>query len=138
MDIKHGVPILLVIVGGLLTAAGAYLWHSGPLTIDSRIYLGAGLALVISTIIVWIRTGLEASGRKRFPHDDEFSRALKHRAGHAAFHMSIFSWMAVFLFQDVFVDSQSMLGTGILGMVVLYGISFLVVRHRAMNDEDAN
>jgi hypothetical protein len=44
--------------------------------------------------------------------------------------------MAIFLFQDLFDKSETMLGVGILGMAGLYGISLLVIRSRGIDDEN--
>ncbi len=137
MDAKRVLPNLLFVVGVLLVGAGVFRWRAdGAATMAARILLGAGLAIVVNVIIARRRMRRAARGEAGFPPEDELSRCLKQRAAHAAFHLSFFWWMAIFLFQDLFDESETMLGMGILGMGVLYGISLLVNKRRGIVDEN--
>ena len=137
MDLKRALPLVLLVVGLALVVAGIYLWVDlGSLTTNARILLGAGLAIALNVIFLWNRMKRAANRKAGFPPEDEFSRKLKNRASHAAFHLSFFLWMAIFLFQDQFDKSETMLGVGILSMAGLYGISLVVIKNRGIDDED--
>ena len=137
MDLKRALPLGLGAIGVLLIVAGIYEWlDGGSLTLNARILLGAGLALTLNVIFAFNRMKRAADRKAGFPPEDEFSRKLKRRAAHTAFHLSFFLWMAIFLFQDAFDKSQTMLGVGILGMAGLYGISLLVIKSRGIDDEN--
>jgi hypothetical protein len=139
MNSHRGLLVLLALVGVILSTTGLFQWQrDGSLTLHSRIYLGAGLAVVCALMIEQTRRSLHVSGKTRFPHDDELSLQLKHRAAFIAFHLSIFLWMGIFLIQDVFPESQVMLGVGILGMVALYGLSYLAIKSQVLRDADQN
>ena len=128
-------PAFIILV--LLVVAGIHRWlDAGTLETNARILLGAGLALVLNVIFAWNRMKQAANRKAGFPPEDEFSRKLKNRASHAAFHLSFFLWMAIFLFQDQFDKSETMLGVGILGMAALYGISMVVIKSRGIDDEN--
>ena len=138
MDLKRAIPLVLFVIGVGLIVAGIYLWlDEGSLTTNVRILVAAGLALVLNVIFAWNRMKLAASRKAGFPPEDEFTRKLKTRASHSAFHLSFFLWMAIFLFQDSFDKSETMLGIGILGMAALYGISLLVIKSRGLDDENS-
>jgi hypothetical protein len=139
MDLKRALPLVLCAIGIVLTVAGIYRWlDDGSLTTSARILLAAGLALVLNVIFAWNRMKRAASRKAGFPPEDEFSRKLQNRASHVAFHLSFFLWMAIFLFQDMFDKSETMLGVGILGMAGLYGISLVVIKGRGLGDENPN
>ncbi|MCP4205151.1 MAG: hypothetical protein GY769_24845, partial [bacterium] len=80
MNLKRALPLILGVVGVLLTLAGIYKWlDDGSLTTNARILLGAGLALVVNVILAWNRMKRAASRKAGFPPEDEFSRKLKTR-----------------------------------------------------------
>lgn len=137
MDLKRALPLALFVVGVLLVVAGIYRGlDDGSLTTNALILLGTGLALVVNVMLAWNRMKRAARRKTDFPHEDEFSRKLKNRASHCAFHLSFFLWLAIFLFRDMFERSESMLSPGILGMAGLYGISLIVIKSRGINDEN--
>jgi ABC-type uncharacterized transport system permease subunit len=56
------------------------------------------------------------------PPEDEFSKLAKVYAGNQAFHYSMYLWMIIFFFNDSFTKNETMLGIGILGSALLYGL----------------
>ncbi len=138
MDRKQLLPLFVLgAVGAVLIGLGAHRWFDvGSLTTSARILLAAGLAIGLNVIFARNRMQQAASRRAGFPAEDELSRKLKNRAAHSAFHLSFFLWMAIFLFQDSFDKSETMLGVGILGMAALYGISLVVIKSRGVDHEN--
>jgi uncharacterized membrane-anchored protein len=49
-----------------------------------------------------------------FPAEDEMSTRIKYKAGYYAFLASMYMWLFIFLFKDLFPDVETMLGGGIL------------------------
>jgi hypothetical protein len=45
-------------------------------------------------------------------------------AGARAFYLSLYLWVAIFMFNSVFEDAEEMLGFGILGSAALYGLAW--------------
>ena len=54
-----------------------------------------------------------------FPAEDEMSTRIKYKAGYYAFMASLYMWLFIFLFKDLFSDVETMLGGGILMSAVL-------------------
>ena len=54
-----------------------------------------------------------------FPAEDEMSTRIKYKAGYYAFLASMYMWLFIFLFKDLFPDVETMLGGGILMSAVL-------------------
>ena len=52
--------------------------------------------------------------QRGFPAEDEMSTRIKYKAGYHAFMASMYVWLFIFLFKDLFPDVESMLGGGIL------------------------
>ena len=64
------------------------------------------------------------------PAADELSTRIKYRAGYYAFITSMYVWLFVWLFQRHFVDTETMLGFGILlSAVISIAIKAYLARH---------
>lgn len=105
-------------------------------TTNAKILIAIGLTFCLNVLFVWKQVKMAQSAQAGFPHDDEFSRQLKYRAAHWAFHQSFFVWMVIFLFSHSFDKAETMLGLGMLAMAALYGINLLVLKGRGVVDED--
>ncbi|MCP4425683.1 MAG: hypothetical protein GY803_14400 [Chloroflexi bacterium] len=57
------------------------------------------------------------------PVEDEFTKLAKVYAGNQAFLYSIYLWLLIFVFNSSFAKNETMLGMGILGSALIYGIS---------------
>jgi len=71
-----------------------------------------------------------------FPVEDEMSTRIKYKAGHRAFIVSMYIWLFIFLFKDLFPDVETMLGGGILLSAVLFiAIKSYLTRHYHENQD---
>lgn len=59
------------------------------------------------------------------PIDDELTIKSKIYAGSKAFQISMLLWLAIFIFHESFTEPETMLGTGILGSALIYGLCLL-------------
>jgi len=57
------------------------------------------------------------------PSEDEFSKLAKVYAGNQAFQYSMYLWLIIFIYNDSFSKDETMLGIGILGSALLYGLT---------------
>jgi hypothetical protein len=56
------------------------------------------------------------------PAEDEFTTMAKLHAGSQAFLYSMYLWLLIFVFNTTFSKNEEMLGIGILGSSLIYGI----------------
>ena len=57
------------------------------------------------------------------PREDEFTKLARVYAGNQAFLYSMYLWLLIFVFNSSFTKNETMLGIGILGSALIYGIS---------------
>lgn len=57
------------------------------------------------------------------PSEDEFTKLARVYAGHRAFLCSMYLWFLIFAFNTSFTKNETMLGIGILGSALIYGVS---------------
>lgn len=75
------------------------------------IYALIGLVAIASIFIALKKMKEEKEGQ---PLEDEMSTRIKFRAGHDAYIASLYMWLFIFLFRDLFPDTETMVGGGIL------------------------
>lgn len=64
------------------------------------------------------------------PVEDEMSTRIKHKTGYHAFTASMYMWLLIFVFKDLFPDVETMLGGGILlSGVIFMGIKGYLAKH---------
>ena len=56
------------------------------------------------------------------PAEDEFTQLAKLHAGSQAFLYSMYLWLLIFIFNTAFTETEEMLGVGILGSALIYGL----------------
>jgi uncharacterized membrane protein len=101
----------------------------------------AGLELFIFVLIVIAAVyALLDEKRKQknvaegFPEEDEMSDLIKYRAGYQTFLVSMYVWLAMFLFQGWFKDHDTLFGVGVL----LPAVIFIGIRTYLSRNPDEN
>lgn len=106
-------------------------------------YIPTGKQLLIIALIVISAIYAFVTHLKRykdvqsgFPAEDEMSTLIKYKAGHHAFLASLYMWLFIFLFKDVFPDVETMLGGGILlSAAISFAIKSYLARHYHENQD---
>ncbi len=115
-----------IIMGVLFAAivAGLFLWFTRH---EPDAYLKIGIATITVLLGVYA-VAHKVTAKKRdlkdgVPSEDEFTKQAKLYAGSRAFLYSLYLWFFIFIFNSSFTDPEEMLGLGILGSALIYGVS---------------
>ncbi len=114
-----------IVIGSLLMLffAGSVFWLA-------RLEPGSYLIISIAAITIFLgiasftwqllqkKRDLESGA----PTEDEFTEKAKLYAGSQAFLYSLYLWLLIFVFNASFSKNQEMLGFGILGSALIYGM----------------
>jgi hypothetical protein len=97
---------------------------------QAPLLIGIALLTLIIGVLAFIR---QTINRRRnmasnAPAEDEFTKLAKVYAGHQAFLYSMYLWLLIFIFNSSFTKNETMLGMGILGSALIYGISLWYFR----------
>ena len=110
--------------GLVILFSGLIFWL---ISVGSPSILAAGIAIL--TLLIGIATFIMKTINKKkniksgAPAEDEFSKLAKVYAGNQAFRYSMYLWLLIFIFNSSFTKNETMLGIGILGSTLIYGIS---------------
>ena len=82
--------------------------------------------------------GLERlkSLRRKEPIEDELSKKIMTKASSLAFYVSIYLWLFIMYMSDkTTMEIHTLIGTGILGMSIIFLLSWLGVKLIGMKNE---
>jgi hypothetical protein len=114
-----------IAIGTLLALffTGTVFWFSRH---ESDAYLKIGIAALIIVLgtgsFVWKTIQRKRDIEAGASADDEFTEKVKLHAGSQAFLYSLWLWFFIFIFNTSFSENEEMLGFGILGSALIYGL----------------
>lgn len=127
---------LLFLVAGLVTVSVAY-WLfslSEPMgTTDSIHFFVIGLLVVFALFIGYKRLVSEKRGE---PTEDELSKQILRKAAALSYFISLYVWVILLFLKDrLTMDTEQLIGTGILGMGLVFALSWLIINFRGIRHE---
>ncbi len=111
-------------IGLLMIFAGLLFWIMITSPQDFLI-IAIAIGIVLLGVITFIGQMIKKKNALEtgMPAEDEFTNLAKIYAGNQAFLYSMYLWLLIFVFNGSFTKHETMLGIGILGSVLIYGIS---------------
>jgi peptidoglycan/LPS O-acetylase OafA/YrhL len=127
---------ILAIIVSILVLATTILWitKSVPWNFGESIQFIIILVLVLFGLYVaFRRIGSEKRGQ---PAEDEFSKKVMQKAAALSYFVSLYLWLGIMYLADKLkTETDVMFGWGILGMAVIFGVSWLFYNFRGIKDE---
>lgn len=127
-----------IIFGGVLliffVTMIVYYLSVGPL---SMLPVIIAFLILFTGVITFIR---QVINKKRDrgtgePAEDEFTKIVSVYAGNQAFLYSMYLWLLIFIFNSSFTKNETMLGIGILGSALIYGVSLWYFKSSGVKNE---
>ena len=122
--------LLLTIIPGLIFWFGRHEPEANLKIIVASVLMVAGLVVYLLNLL-----NKRKDVKANIPVEDEFIKYAKLSAGARSFHLSIYLWLLIFIFNGSFHEREEMLGLGILGSALIYGICFWYYRSTGNFDE---
>ncbi len=128
--------LLVFVVAGLVLLT-TILWmvnSAGLLDVTDTIQFGVIGLLVVFAVFAGIRR--LKSERRGEPVEDELSKRIMQKTAAWSYYISLYLWVAMIYIKDrVNMDTEQLLGTGILGMAVTFALCWLVLNFRGLRHE---
>ena len=119
--------LIFVIIG--LVAVTLILWIVKTRTITYQDILMLGGVLVVVGFAVFIGINRIKSVIQKEPFEDELSKKIMTKASSISYYISIYLWLIIMYFSDkVTLESHSLIGAGILGMAIIFLLSWIGVK----------
>ena len=102
---------------------------------DTSLSLNGSTILMMSVAMVILVYGVLVilkgfrDARNKLPSRDELSRKILLRGAATSYYVSIYLWLAIMFFEErIEVERSSLIGVGILGMAIIFALSWLYHR----------
>ena len=102
---------------------------------DTSLSLNGSTILMMSVAVVILVYGVLVilkgfrDARNKLPSRDELSRKILLRGAATSYYVSIYLWLAIMFFEErIEVERSSLIGAGILGMAIVFALSWLYHR----------
>jgi peptidoglycan/LPS O-acetylase OafA/YrhL len=131
---KKGIIVLSVAVMVLFTTG---LWiYSANGNFKSFDLVSFGIIFLVVAFAVFIGYKRLTSARRGEPAEDELSKKVLLKTAAWSYYISLYLWVAILFIKDrINLDTEELLGAGILGMAVSFAICWLVFNFRGLRNE---
>ena len=127
---------ILIIITALMVIAGVVTYGIyGEFTLNlQEIIMFGGVAIVVGFAVVLAIQRLRSAGRKEAA-EDELSKRIMVKASSLSYYISIYWWLALsFLSEESSWESHTIIGSGILGMAIIFLLSWVYVKFVGVKD----
>lgn len=131
---KKIIPLLLVSV---LVIGTTLYWFLNPGSsmslIESWQFV---IILLIVVFAIYILYSRAKSIKRGEPAEDELSKKILQKSSSVSYYVSLYLWVAMIVVNDrTKMDTEVLLGTGILGMAVIWVVLVLFFKLRGLKNE---
>jgi len=127
---------ILTVVLAVLVVGTIALWIiQAERSSETRLSLNGSTILMMAVAVVILVYGalviLKAfrDAKNKLPSRDELSRKILVRGAATSYYVSIYLWLALMYFEErIELERSSLIGAGILGMAIIFALSWLYHR----------
>ena len=131
---KRGLIALAVSLVVLVTTA---LWFfKMEKSVTGPEVLNLGIIIVLAGFGLYIAYRRFSGARKGEPPEDELSKRILQKTAAWSYYISLYMWVFMIWLKDrVTLDTEQVLGAGILSMAVIFFLCWIVIRFRGLRNE---
>ena len=127
--------VLALVIILALVVFTTYLWLSkDSLGVEEITSLGVILAVVGFAVFILLRR--IKSWKQGEPQEDELSKKVMLRTSSLSYYISLYFWVFLLWLKDrVSFEQEELIGTGILGMAVIFALSWVFFHFRGVPND---
>jgi peptidoglycan/LPS O-acetylase OafA/YrhL len=131
---KKGIIVLIVSLTVLITT-GLWLFSTNGILKPYDI-LTFGIIILVVGFAIFVGYTRISGARRGEPAEDEMSKKILQRTAAVSYYVSLYLWVAVLFIKDrVNLDTEELIGGGILGMAITYAICWVILYFRGLRNE---
>jgi len=128
--------IVVFIVAGLVLLSTALWFFTSGSDFKPLDLLHFGVILLIVGFALFVGYKKLSNARRGEPAEDELSKRILQKTAATSFYVSLYIWVfLIFLKDRVKLDTEELLGTGILAMAVTFGVSWLIINFKGFRND---
>jgi len=128
--------VLIFVIAALVLAAAALWFVTSSTEFKPVDILQFGVILVLVVFGLFFGYKRLTSAKRGEPAEDELSKKVMQKAASLSYFISLYFWVFLIWLKDrVSMDTEEVLGTGILAMAVILGISWVIINFRGVKND---
>lgn len=117
---------VILLIGVVTLSLGAWVYYSKNDTLEIADLMQYAIIVVLVAFALIFGIRRLKSERRGEPAEDEFSKKIMQRAAATSYYVSLYWWLAlVYLSDNWQKETESLIGTGILGMAILFALCWV-------------
>lgn len=98
--------------------------------------LTVGVILIVVGFALFVLYRRVTSAQQGEPAEDELSKKVLQKTAALSYYISLYLWVAMLFIKDrVDLDTEELIGAGILGMALSFAICWLILNFRGIRNE---
>jgi peptidoglycan/LPS O-acetylase OafA/YrhL len=127
--------ILFVVVALVLASTVLWIFSSNG-NFSQFDVLTFGIITIVVAFALFVGYQRLTSARRGEPVEDELSKKVLQKTAALSYYISLYLWVAMIYIKDrVTLDTEELLGAGILGMALVFALSWLFFHFRGIRNE---
>jgi peptidoglycan/LPS O-acetylase OafA/YrhL len=127
--------ILVFVIAALVLLTTGLWYFSSAGKMETAEIAGFGVILALAVFALFMGFRKLSSARRGEPVEDEMSKKVMVRASSLSYFISLYMWVFVIYINDrVDIDTEVLIGSGVLGMAVIFALTWLIVHFRGMRN----
>ena len=127
--------IVFIVAALVLATVGLWIFSSSGNFKPADI---ASFGIIILVVVFAVFFGVKrlTSAKRGEPPEDELSKKVMRKTSSLSYYISLYLWLAIMYFSDKLnYETHTIIGTGILGMAVVFAVCWLVINFTGIKNE---
>ena len=118
---------IVIAVLAVLVLGTMLLWLlNSENTIKGSSFLMIGIQVIVLVFALLVVVRRWTARKQQLPAEDEMSKRILQRGAATSYYLSLYLWLILMFFEEsINLERSTLIGAGILGMAILYGLSWV-------------
>ena len=128
--------VVLFIIAALVLITTGFWIFSGSFPVEPAELSSLVVIVLVVAFALFVGYKRLTSVKKGEPAEDEMSKKIMQKTSSLSYYISIYWWLAIMYFSDrLKFEMHTIIGTGILGMAVIFAVCWLVFHFTGVRNE---
>jgi hypothetical protein len=128
--------VILFILAALVLLTVGFWFFSGSAKVGLLELASIGIVVLIVVFALFVGYKRLSALKNGEPAEDEMSKKVIGKTSSVSYYISIYLWLAIMYFSDRLpYETHTIIGIGILGMAVTFGLCWLFFNFRGIRNE---
>jgi len=128
--------VVVFIIAALVLIATSLWFYSSSTNFKVVGIVQFGVIILVVIFALFVGFKRLGSAKRGEPIEDELSKKVLQKTAAFSYYISLYLWVAMIFVKDrVAIDTEEILGAGILGMAITFAICWLIFNFRGIKNE---